>query len=118
MDKQEPTQETVVAEEERSFFWMATVDVIYSVDNGLERVRKVNVLTKTLQPFITVNTLGNIQKSGQIQVMEHKLIPRKAKIVGVTINGPWMIGHMTDAEYSNQQPGQVSSGKSADETAN
>lgn len=101
MEDQKP-QEPV-----KAFFWMASVDIIYTVENGLPRIRPVNVLAKTFNPFVNQITIGNMQKSAQVQAMEYKKIPRKAKIEDVIVNGPWMIGHMTDQEFLQAQPSQT-----------
>ncbi len=114
MDTAIPAQEVEV----RSFFWMASVDIIYTVDGGLEKSRKVNVVVRTRNPFANQNTIGNIQQQAQIQASQFKKLPRKAKTVDVIVNGPWMIGHMTTDEFLKTQPGQTPLEEPKEEPAN
>lgn len=102
----------------RAFFWMAAVDIIYTVDGGLEKTRTVNVMSRTTNPFCNQNTIGNLQQKAQVQAAEHKKLPRKAKTVDVIVHGPWMIGHMTDEEFFLAQPGQTPLEEPKEEPAN
>lgn len=93
---------TPVEEPKEKFFWLFNVNIIYNVDGGLERQRPVNVLMKSFNPFVNETTIGNVNQSAQIQAMQHKKIPRKAKIIDVVIAGFGLLGHMTDEQFHKQ----------------
>lgn len=93
-----------VKDEER-IHWMATVTIYYRL-GGIERDRKVNVLVRTINPYLNQQSLGQIQQQAQIQAMEYKKIPKKAEVVDVIVSVS-MLGTMTNAEFTGVDPSQT-----------
>lgn len=93
-----------VLQEER-IHWMATVNLIYRL-GGIEKERVVNVLVRTINPYLNQASLQSIQQQAQIQAREYNKIPKKAEIIDVIISVS-MLGTMTDAQFAHVPTVQV-----------
>ncbi|MCF8861655.1 hypothetical protein Ab1vBOLIVR2_gp73 [Agrobacterium phage OLIVR2] len=96
---EDPIKPEQTPEPAEKLIWLFTVNIVYNVENGLERHRPVNVIVKTFNPYISETVLGNVQQSAQIQAMEYKKIPRKAKILDAIITSFNLLGQMTDEQF-------------------